>query len=437
MLRGAMILVVTSGLSYALGLLRDRVLAGTFGASDLLDAYQASFIVPDTIFNLFMAGALTAAFIPVFTDLRTRQKYRQAAELAGTLLTVGLVLLVVVAAIAFLLAGPLTALVAPGFSDAKHQLLAQLTRVMLLSPILFMVSNLLGGMLVSTKRFLFYGLSPALYNLGIIIGAILLAPSMGIIGVSIGTIIGAALHLGIRFIDVRRAKLAIVPRIEISPEFKKVVVLILPRIVGLTAVQVQLWAFVAIASTLGEGAVTIYSLARNFQSFPVSLLGIAFATSMFPLLAESASRRARQEYTSRIWRGAFMAMAAVVPAAMAIYLLRNQIVGFFVGTGQFDAAAVAATAAVLGVYTLSIPTESLVHILARGFYALHNTLIPVTASLIAVVISISLASFFVQFFGTAGIPAGFAIGVAVQALFLLIVLPLYSARVLTTTVTKA
>jgi len=428
--RGAAILIATSALSYALGLLRDRTLAGTFGASDALDAYQAAFIVPDFIFNLFVAGALSATFLPVFTDLRTKKRQRQAAQLAGTLLFGGLSILIIVGLIAFLLAGPLTALVAPGFPPAKQALLANLTRVMLLSPLLFMVSNLLGSMLVSTKRFLFYGLSPALYNLGIIIGIAVLAPAVGIYAAVIGTILGAVLHLTVRLIDIRRARLSIIPTLQLTPAVKKVVKLMIPRMFGLTAIQVQLWAFVAIASTLGKGSVTIYNLARNFQSFPVSLIGISFATALFPLLAESASRRDRDQYFHHLTKGILVTASLVLPAALLIYVLRTSIVSFFVGTGEFDAVAVASTAAVLGIYTLSIPTESLVHILARSFYALHNTIIPVTVSLIAIATSITSAFILSQNLGIVGIPAGFALGTALQFVLLAVLLRRYAGRVL-------
>jgi putative peptidoglycan lipid II flippase len=429
LLRGAFILAFTSGISYILGLLRDRVLAGTFGASDLLDTYQASFVIPDFIFNLLIAGALTTAFIPVFTDLITRKKHDDAARLAGSVLAVGLLVLITAAFFAAIFADPLTTFVAPGFHPEKHAMHVTLTRVMLLSPLLFLVSNLLGSILVSSKRFIFYGLSPAFYNLGIIVGVIFLAPTMGIMGVAIGTVIGAALHLTVRLIDIRRAGIKVFPSIQITPEFKKVVLLMLPRMIGLTAIQVQLWAFIAIASTLGEGAVTVYSMARNFQSFPVSLIGIAFATSLFPLLAESNSRRSRQQYFYQLKRGIVGTLTVVVPAAIVIYILRTQIVAFFIGTGQFDQEAVARTALVLGIYTFSIPTESLVHILARAFYALHNTFIPVFVSVLGIVVSVVFAIILSAAMGVSSIAAGFAIGTGIQALLLMLFLPLWSNRV--------
>ncbi|TSC71642.1 MAG: Uncharacterized protein G01um101438_985 [Parcubacteria group bacterium Gr01-1014_38] len=428
--RGALVLVATSGLSYALGLLRDRALAGTFGASDPFDAYQASFIIPDFLFSLFVAAALSAAFIPVFTDLRTRKHDADAARLAGTLLVLGIGVLLIVGTLTFIFAGPLAALVAPGFPPAKHLLLTRLTRLMLLSPLLFLVSNLLGSMLVSTKRFLFYGLSPALYNLGIISGALFFAPRFGILGVTVGTLLGAVLHLLVRVIDVRRAGLRLIPTVQFSKHLRKVVVLMLPRIVGLTGIQVQLWAFTAIASTLGEGAVTVVNLARNFQSFPVSLVGIAFATSLFPLLAESASLRSRPSYIRHLLRGALATIAVTIPAAVLLYLFRQPIIASFIGTGAFDPDAVLRTSAVLGIYTLSIPSESLAHVLARGFYALQNTLIPTSVSLLGIGISVASSILLARRLGPAGIPAGFAVGEGLQVLALACLLRIWTRRVL-------
>lgn len=428
LVQGSAVLGGTAAFSYALGVLRDRALAGTFGASDALDAYQAAFIIPDTLFTLFVAGALTAAFVPVYTDLRTRGRTPEASRLAGSLLTLGLLVLLVAGSVAFLLAGPLAATVAPGFPPAKRALLVQLTRLLLLSPLLFFASNLLGGMLVSTRRFFWYGLSPGLYNLGILFGAVVLAPRFGIHGVAVGTLLGAAVHLAVRIFDTRRAGLRPSLTLAPSPPFWKVVVLMGPRVVGLTAVQAQLWAFTAIASTLGAGAVTVVNFARNFQSFPVSLVGIAIATAVFPLLAESASRGSPGDTRRHLRQSTALALATVVPATLLLFLLRRPLVAFFLGTGAFDTEAVARTAATLGLYTLSIPLESLAHVLARAFYALQNTLLPVLASVLSIGISVAASAYLAPRLDVLAIPGGFTLGTAVQLALLVALLPWWERR---------
>jgi putative peptidoglycan lipid II flippase len=430
MLRGGIVLTATSALSYAFGLLRDRTLAGAFGASGARDVYEAAFIIPDILFNLFLAGALVSAFVPVFTELRVKNQKKEADELAGGILILGTLLLLVVGVIVFLFARPLAALVGPGFSPEKQTELTTLTRLMLLSPMLFLISNLFGSMLLSTERFLAYGLSPILYNLGIVGGALFLAPSLGIRGVVLGTLSGAVLHAGVRAIGIWRGHVRLTPTLRITPALRRVVLLMLPRVLGLTAGQTQLWAFLAIGSTLGEGAVTMNNLARNFQSFPVSILGIAFATSLFPVLSKSGSVGDGTTYTRDLRRGILLTLAAVLPAAALLYVLREQIIAFFLGTGAFGPEAVERTAAVLGVYTLSIPFESLVHVLARGFYALQNTLLPMLVNLVAIVVSVGTALFLTPQLGITGVPAGFAAGTALQALMLGIVLRWYAPRAL-------
>src|SRR3989344_2161731 len=177
---GAAVLTATSFLSYALGLLRDRVFAQTFGAGAELDAYNASFIIPDLLLNIFVAGALSAAFIPVFSGFLRAQQTGQAHELARSVLTSACLVIFIAGFFVFAFAPALTAFVAPGFSQEQKETLANLMRIMILSPLIFAASNALGSMLISYKRMLFFGLSPAFYNLGIIAGTLVLAPAFGI-----------------------------------------------------------------------------------------------------------------------------------------------------------------------------------------------------------------------------------------------------------------
>ncbi len=162
----------------------------------------------------------------------------------------------------------------------------------------------------------------------------------------------------------------------------------------------------------------------------MSLIGIAFATSLFPLLAESKSRKSRQQFDRQLKQGILFTLLAVIPAAILIYLLREEIINFFIGTGNFNQVAITSTAAVLGIYALSIPAESLVHILARAFYALHNTFIPVVISIITIVITVFSATILTSTMGVSGIAAGFVIDTAIQALLLIIMLRFIANRVL-------
>ena len=173
--RGATLLTVLTLASYALGLVRDMMFARFLGAGRLLDIYNAAFIVPDLLLNIFVAGALTAAFVPVFTHLMARGERREAEQLAGTMLRAAPLVMAAIGGLAVIFMPQLARAVAPGFSGSEMTLLIRMSRLMLISPLLFAFSNTLGGMLVSLERFVGYGLSPVMYNLGII-GGVFLVP---------------------------------------------------------------------------------------------------------------------------------------------------------------------------------------------------------------------------------------------------------------------
>ncbi len=187
--RGSVVLAGTTFLSYALGLVRDRLFAQGFGAGASLDSYNAAFLVPDFIFNVLVASGIAAAAVPLFMELRRRSRSEAYAYMSSLLFTaVGV--MVVVALIILVCAPALSVIVAPGLSAEAHALMARLMRVLALSPILFAASNALGALLVAERRFLGYGLSPVFYNVGIIFGVLFLAPLWGVMGVAWGTVLG-------------------------------------------------------------------------------------------------------------------------------------------------------------------------------------------------------------------------------------------------------
>lgn len=415
---GAAILTITSFLSYALGLWRDRIFAQTFGAGAELDAYNASFIIPDLLLNIFVAGALAAGFIPVFSGLIAKNKKPEARELASSVMNSSVLLMFLGGTIILILAPLLTRIVAPGFSEENRATLGNLMRVMSLSPIIFALSNSLGGMLVSYKKFLFYGLSPALYNLGIIAGTFFLVPIFGIYGAALGTIGGALMHLAIRLAGMRGSDFRYFKKIKITPDFKTVIRLMIPKMFGHPVELVTFWGFTAIASTLGSGSVTVLNFARNFQSVPVSLFGIAFATAIFPVLAELAAQENFAEYKKQFFKTLKAILFFTGASAVFIFLAKTLVIKIFLGGGEFNEQDILLTASTLGVFTLAIPTESISHLLARSFYALKNTVIPVAASIASLGIAVLLGYLLSNHIGILALPLGFFAG----SLFKIIVL---------------
>src|SRR3989344_3685228 len=229
---GSAILAGTTLASYALGLFRDRIFAQTFGASRALDAYNAAFLLPDLLFNILIASGIAAAFVSIFTDLFYSDRKR-SYDYANSVISASITTMAVAAVLLAIFAESVSILVAPGFSPEERLMVAKTLRILALSPILFGVSNALGALLVAKRRFLFYGLSPIFYNLGIIGGALFFSPSFGVIGVAIGTVIGAGLHLVLRIFDAYFSGFTFKLRFDFkTSEFKNTIKLMVPKMFG-------------------------------------------------------------------------------------------------------------------------------------------------------------------------------------------------------------
>ncbi len=417
--RGSFVLAVTTLGSYLLGLLRDRTFAQTFGAGVALDSYNAAFLVPDFLFNFLVASGIAAAAVPLFTELHRRDKQHAYTYMNG-LLSAAVFVMAVSGVLVALFAPALSRLVAPGLDGEGRMMVVSMMRILAIPPLLFAASNALGSMLIAQQNFFWYGLSPILYNGGIIAGALFLAPRWGIAGVAWGTVMGAALHLAARTIGaVRSGWRGRLAWHWHTPEMKRTLRLMVPKMVGHPVELVTFWVFTSIASLLMPGSIATLNFARNFQSVPVSLIGIAMATAIFPALAQAALI-SRQELKVVFWRTATSIFAISTIAALVVYIIRYPLVALLLGGGSFDERAVAQTALTLGMFCLAIPTESVSHLLARTFYASQNTIIPVIWSVVSLVVAASSAYALTRTMGIVGLPLGFFLGSLVKTAGLLI-----------------
>lgn len=421
--RGSVMLMILTFGSYALGLVRDRTFARTYGASASLDAYNAAFLMPDFLFNLLVASGIAAAVVPLFTQLKQKNK-EEAQQYTSSVLTASVVVMLAVAAVLWFFAEPASHLVAPGLSVEAKMQVAKLMRILALSPLLFAASNTLGAILVAEKRFFFYGLSPIFYNIGIIGGTILLAPKFGIVGTALGTLIGAGLHLLVRIIDISLAGWKLRLSFDWKTEaFKKTIRLMLPKMFGHPVELATFWIFTSLASLLAAGSISVLNFARNFQSVPVSIIGITLATTAFPHLASAATAKSRMEFSGVFWRTFGAAAAGSLAAAAVLYAASQLLVSRLLGGGNFGADDIQRTALTLGVFCLSVPTESLSHLAARAFYATQNTLTPVILSVVSLVISGAGAYLLLPSLGIIALPLGFFVGSVVKLVGLLVLLP--------------
>lgn len=417
-------LTFTSGLSYVFGALRDRVFAQTFGLSRTLDVYHAAFVIPDMLLNILIGTTLSAAFIPIFSELYDRDK-KAGFKYVHQILTGGVLIVLVFGVLIGIFLPFFTEQLVPGFSPAEVKEYVLITRILLFSPILFTFSRVYGRMLLSFQEFFWYGLAPAMYNLGIIGGALFLAPHNGSMGLVVGTMIGAFLHMFIRFVIIRRRKYAFTHQVNLqfSPEIKETLRLTAPKIFQYGMWNILLLSFTSIASELPIGSISVYNYARNFQSLPVSLLGIAIALAMYPVLAHAAGKHEfitfKKEFRRSCWKVFFYTTAG----AIALALLSRTLVTLLLSGKNFGETEIDLLTKVLQIYCIAVPLESLMHVYHRAYYSIKNTIIPATWHALIIGLTIVLAHVLTPHIGIFAIPLSFASGLLLQIIVLGIVFP--------------
>ncbi|MFA5185682.1 MAG: murein biosynthesis integral membrane protein MurJ [Patescibacteria group bacterium] len=419
-LTAAAVIVGASSLASRLvGVLRDRALASTFGAGPELDAYFAAFRVPDLLYSLIIMGALSAGFIPVFTDYLQNKGEKEAWKLAEQVLsTIGCITAVVCGLLA-LFAPQIVPLTVPGFTPEQIALTVQVSRIMFLSPFLLGLSAVMGGVLQALKRFLAFSLAPIFYNLGIIFGTLVLAPRYGVEGVAWGVALGAFLHLATQAVvafplGLRHLRL---PTLA-APGVKRILRQMLPRTLSLGLTQINLVFLLAIASSLGLGSVAVFNLANNLQSFPVGIIGISFALAATPFLARSASQKDWTCFRNELSSGLTKIMFFILPATALFFLLRAQAVRLVLGAGAFDWSDTIRTANVLGLFVLSLLPQALVPLLARAFFSLENSRIPLISSAVAEAVNLALALLLKDRLGILALGVSFSVGAFLNAAIL-------------------
>ncbi len=412
----AVVIAAAGLLSRILGIVRDRILAGQFGAGNELDIYYAAFRVPDLVYNLIVLGALSAGFIPVFIGLLKNEEsplYKTnelAWNLVNNILNILALFLFGACLILAVLSPWLVPLITPGFSGDKLQLTINLTRLMFFSPILLGLSGVFGGVLQSFRRFLIFSLAPVMYNLGIIFGALFLVDRYNIYGLAFGVILGAGLHLLIQIPTVFR--LGFGYRLILNfkdSHFVKIIKMMGPRILGLASGQFNLIIITVLASTLAAGSLAIFNLANNLQSFAIGIFGVSYAIAVFPALSKSFAGKDEQNFCSSFQRTFKQILFFVIPCSILFIILRAQIVRIILGSGKFDWNDTVLTANSLGLFCLSLFAQSLLPLLARAFYARHNTKIPFYAAFLCLLVNVFLSWWLIQKIGVLGLALGFSI----------------------------
>ena len=391
----AIILGTAFLVSAILGLIRDRLLAGTFGIGDELDIYYTAFRIPDFITMVLLVGAISAAIIPIFTEQLIKSKER-AMKYLSNLLNSFLIILIIICGILFIFAPQVISVIAPGFCEDKKILVVTLTRIMLFSPILLGISNIISGILRVFKRFLITALCPIMYNLGIIIGIIFFVPIMGIKGLAWGVVLGGALHLIIQLPILYKLGFRAQKILDFADvNFIKTIKLTIPRSIGLMSSQINLIIVTVIASGLTKGSIGVFNLAEGLSRPVLSLIAISFSVAAFPAMSLSYSENNQAKFKSIFNSVFYKILGLSLGASALLFIFRQSIVDIIYQTGEFSAIDSALCAACLGMFCIGIFAQGLILLIAKAFYARQNTKIPALASIAGTLINIILCLYFV------------------------------------------
>jgi len=391
------ILAVFALLNGVLALFRDRFLANRFGAGRSLDIYFAAFRIPDFIYSILIAGGIISVFLPIFSGIFNQNK-EDGWHFANSVLNYLLVLLIIFCSVLAIFTPFVIRFFTPGFAEEGREMAVLLTRIMLLSPVLFVISSLFSGILHYFNRFLVYSFAPILYNLGIIFGVLFLVPVFGLLGLAFGVVLGALLHLTIQIPSAVLAGFRYRPIFNFkSAPLKNLFKLMIPRTIGAAASQINLIVITAIGSLLVSGSIAIFNFSNNLQKFPAELIGLSFGVAAFPILAKNWAAGQKREFLEKFFSVFRQTLFLITPLSGLLFILRAQIVRLILGTGQFGWLETRLTAASLGIFSFGLFAFCLIPLLTRAFFSLQDTKTPVTIGIFSIIVNIFLCFIFISF----------------------------------------
>jgi putative peptidoglycan lipid II flippase len=429
--RAAGLIGLATSTSRILGLVRDQVLAYLFGAGNAVDAYYVAFRIPNLLRDLFAEGAMSAAFVPTFTRVLTRDGRPAAWRLANNVLTTLTLVTAALVGLGLIFTWPLVTAFAGDYESVpgKLDLTLQLARIMLPFLTLVAIAAAFMGMLNALNRFFVPALSPAMFNVGSIVSMVILVPVMPALGlppiaaVAIGVLVGGAGQVAVQVPLLVREGFRLKPIIDLrDPGLRQILVLMGPGTLGLAATQINVFVNTVLATGEGTGAVSWLNYAFRLMYLPLGIVGVSIATAAVPAIARHAARDDPRAMRHEVANGLAMMFALNLPATAGLIVLARPIIAVLFERGAFTAVDTAATAAALVCYAVGLTGYSVVKIATPAFYALGESRTPVLVTVGTVLVNVALNVVLVQRIGYLGLPAGTSIAALLNALTLVVLL---------------
>ena len=421
-------LIVMAGvlLSRLLGFVRDAAILSRFGAEGAaIDAYVAAFRIPDFLYLVVIGGALATTLIPIFQEVWTAQGADRAWQLASAVLNLAVLALAILLPLVAWAAPSAIGWLYPTQTPVEQQLIVDLTRLFLLSPLLLGLGGVAMALLNARGNFSLPAIAPNIYNLTIIFGAIMLAPSLGIWGIAWGVILGAALYLLVQLPGLARAGM----RYSLTlgrgdPAVRRVGRQILPRLVGQSAVQINIIATTSFAALLPNDPIAPLNYAYQLMLLPHGIFVMSLVTVLFPRMSELYAAGERAAFRDTALRAVRMVVFVTLPLAVSLAILRVPVIRLLYERGNFDATSTALIAAPLLIYLTSSVAFAISEPLVRAFYAMQDTRTPVFVALATIALNMTLAYASVRWttWGAAGLALAFSVANNAEALALLVLL---------------
>lgn len=408
--KAAGILMFAMVLSRLIGYVRDMVIYASFGQNNLTDAYNAAFSIPDFLYYLLVGGALSSAFIPVFSSYIAIHQEEDGWHVASTIFNIIIILMLAGVSLGIIFAPTLIRILVPGFSPANIALTVTMTRIMFFQAFFMALNGISMGILNSYQHFLAPAVGSVLYNLAIIVVGLLLAPYLGIIGFSIGVVTGAALNFAVQLPVLFKIGLRYRPVIDLKhPGVQKIGTLILPVFIGLSVTHFNLFVNQNLGSTLPEGAISALRAAQRIMQLPIGVFAIAIAVAVFPTLTGYAARKEAAEFKKTMSLGIRTIIFVTLPAALGLMALKTPIVRLLFQQGRFTPQDTQATAYALLFYCIGLVAYSAIQLLNRVFYSLQDTKTPVTVGIVTIIVNIVLNFTLIKPLGHGGLALAYSL----------------------------
>lgn len=389
MAKAAGFLMLATLAARVLGLLRDIIIYSRFGTSYITDAYIAAFSIPDLIYLLLVGGALSSAFIPVFSGFLARREDDEAWKAASIVFNCTLLVLLILIVIAELFTRPLVLLLVPDLSVEAINLAIILTRVMFIQTFFMVLNGMAMGVLNSKEHFYSPALGSILYNIGIIGVGLILYQEWGIMAFAIGVVAGSALNFLVQIPSLVRVKTRYYFSFDLRhPGFQKIIRLMIPVVIGLSVAQLNLFVTQHLASGLTGGSITALNIAQRIMQVPVGIFGVSIAIAVFPAMNFQTARQEMAEFKRTFSLGLRAILLITIPAGAGLIALREPILQLFFQQGSFGGTDTSLVAGDLYYYSLGIFAYSVLQLLNRIFYSLRDTVTPVLTGIVAVALNI-------------------------------------------------